>query len=149
MIPAASVLFLFSGGIGVLSGVPGFLYIASTGQLPGIFGIRFWGGGLFESLWGIPGIMISLIPWAILGGFEILAGGWLWSSLRTGGLLALGLTPVAAVFMVGYGAPFGYIVVPLRVLLVIFAWRSLGEAPAGLALSSATPSSSNGQKDDP
>ncbi len=126
MIAAASVLFLLSGSTGVASGVLGFLYIGSTGQLPGIFGIRFWGDAIFEGLWGISGVMVSLIPWAILGGFEILAGVWLWSSLRTGGWMAVALTPVAAVFLVGYGAPFAFIVVPLRVLLVILAWRRLG-----------------------
>ncbi|MFQ5552261.1 MAG: hypothetical protein ACE5EW_00815 [Thermoplasmata archaeon] len=136
-ITGAAVLFLFAGGIGVAFGAFGFLFIASTGQLPGFAGIRFWGGGLFESLGGIPGIMVSLIPWAILGGFEIISGVWLWSSLRRGGWMALALTPAATVFMIGYGAPFGYVVVPLRVLLVILGWRNLGQVsprPAQVAL---------------
>ncbi|MCJ2532194.1 MAG: hypothetical protein LN413_07855, partial [Candidatus Thermoplasmatota archaeon] len=75
--------------------------------------------------WGIQGVMIFLIPWAVLGALEILTGVWLWRSLRIGGLLALALAPVAAVFLVGYGDPFGYVVVPLRLLLVILAWKSL------------------------
>ncbi len=129
-ITGAAVVFLLSGGIGVVFGAFGFLFIASTGRLPGFAGIRFWGDGLFESLGGIPGIVISLIPWAILGGFEILTGVWLWRSLRRGGLMALALTPIAAVFTVGYGAPFGYIVVPLRVLLVILGWRNLSQGSA-------------------
>lgn len=136
MITAASAVFLFSGGIGVTFGASGFFYIASTGQLPGFAGLRFFGGGQFESLGGIPLIMVDLIPWATLGGFEILTGIWLWRSMRKGGRMTLALTPPAAVFMVGFGAPFGYIVVPLRVVLVILGWKNLRQvsAPAAGAL---------------
>lgn len=112
LITAASALFLLSGVFGVVGGVLGLLYINSTGQLPGIFGIRFWGDALFENLWGITGIMVSLVPWAILGGFEIVTGMWLLSASRAGGWMALALTPAAAVFMAGYGAPFSFVVVP-------------------------------------
>lgn len=124
-ITGAAAVFLFSGGIAVAFGIFGYLFILSTGERPGFAGLRFFGGGLFESLGGIQGILFSLIPWAIVGGSEILAGVWLWGSLRKGGWLALGLTLPAAVFTVGFGAPFGYIVVPLRVLLVILGWRDL------------------------
>jgi hypothetical protein len=124
-VTGAAVVFLFSGGIAVAFGIFGFLYIASTGERPGFAGLRFFGGGLFESLGGIQGILVSLIPWAVVGGLEILAGIWLWGSVRKGGLMALVLIPPAAVFTVGFGAPFGYIVVPLRVLLVILGWRDL------------------------
>lgn len=98
------------------------MHIGATGQLPGIFGIRFWGNALFEMLWGIPGIMISLIPWAVLGVSETLAGVWLWRSMVRGEWLGIGLTPFAAIFMIGYGAPFALAVVPLRTLLVVLAW---------------------------
>ncbi len=125
LITAGSLLFYLYGIIAVVLAIPGILYIWSTGQLPGFFGIRFWGDALFETTWGIQGVMIFLIPWAVLGALEILVGVWLWRSLRIGGLLALALTPVAAIFLVGYGDPFGFVVVPLRLVLVILAWKSL------------------------
>lgn len=133
LLTAASLLFYASGLVAVIGVVPGFLYIHATGQLPGLFGIRFWGDALFEMIWGIQGVMISLIPWAVLGAFELLAGFWIWRSLAIGGWLGLGLTPFAAIFMVGYGAPFAFVVVPLRTILVVVAWSDFRDRRVYLA----------------
>jgi len=125
LITAASILFYFSGFASVASFLPTLLYINGTGNLPEAGGIRFYGDALFERLWGVRGILVSLVPFAVLGAFEILAGTWLWRSSQIGGALGLWLTPFAVVFLVGYGAPYIYVDVPLRVLLVVLAWSSL------------------------
>lgn len=101
------------------------MYISRTGDLPGAGGIRFYGDALFERVWGVQGVLISLVPFAVLGAFEIVAGAWLWRSLEIGGALGLWLTPIAVVFLIGYGAPFFFVVVPLRVILVLAAWSTL------------------------
>ncbi len=125
LIVAASILFYASGFASVASFLPSMLYINQTGELPEFRGIRFYGAALFERLWGVRGIMISLVPFAVLGAFEILAGTWLWRSTQVGGSLGVWLTPFAIVFLLGYGAPYQYVDVPLRVILVALAWSSL------------------------
>jgi len=125
LITAAAILFYFSGFATVASFLPSMIYINRTGDLPGFGGIRFYGNALFERLWGVHGILISLVPYAVLGAFEVLAGTWLWRSSETGGALGLWLTPFAIVFLIGYGAPYYFVVVPLRVILVALAWSSL------------------------
>lgn len=125
LITAASILFYFSGFASVASFLPSMLYISRTGELPEFRGIRFMGNALFEQLWGVRGVMISLVPFAVLGAFEILAGTWLWRSSEIGGALGLWLTPFAVVFLLGYGAPYLFVVVPLRAILVALAWSSL------------------------
>lgn len=125
LITAAAIVFFISGFSALASAIPSLFYISQTGELPGIGSIRFYGDALFERLWGIPGILVSLVPFAVLGAFEMLAGVWLWRSLHVGGVLALWLTPFAVVFLVGYGAPFYWVVVPLRVVLVGMAWSTL------------------------
>lgn len=118
---AASILFYFSGLAAVAAFLPSWFHISGTGDLPGFGGIRFYGGALFERLWGIRGVQLSLVPFAVLGALEILAGTWLWRSSGAGGALGLGLTPFAIVFLLGYGAPYYFVVVPLRVILVALA----------------------------
>jgi len=125
LITAASILFYMSGFATVASFLPSMLYINRTGDLPEFGSIRFYGDALFERLWGVRGIMISLIPFAVLGVFETLVGTWLWRSLEIGGALGLWLTPFAVVFLLGYGAPYYYVIVPLRVILVALVWSSL------------------------
>lgn len=118
-------MFYFSGLAAVASFLPSTLYIGRTGDLPELGGIRFYGSALFERLWGVRGVLISQVPFAVVGAFEILAGSWLWQSSELGGVLGLWLTPFAVVFLLGYGAPYLFVVVPLRVALVALAWSSL------------------------
>lgn len=126
LITAASILFYFSGFAAVASFLPLMLYIDRTGELPILFGeIRPAGGALFDRVWGVRGVMFSMVPFVVLGVFEILAGTWLWRSLQIGGALGLWLTPFAAVFLLGHGAPYYFVVVPLRVILVALAWSNL------------------------
>lgn len=127
---AAAGLFLLSGAIGVAFGIVGFVTIGSTGTLPGVGGIRFWGDAGFEALWGVDGVRLSLIPWAVLGVAEAVAGWGLWRSRRWAGVLGLALTPFALVFVFGYGAPFAMVVLPLRVALLVAGWGKL-EGPQG------------------
>lgn len=125
VITVAAIVFFISGFAAISGAIPSILYMRRTGQLPGMGSIRFYGGALFDRLWGVRGVMVSLVPFAFLGAFEILAGVWLWQSLLVGGILAVWLTPFAVVFLIGHGAPFFWIVVPLRVSLVALAWSTL------------------------
>lgn len=125
LITAAAILFYFSGFVSVGNFLPTLLYINGTGNVPEAGGIRFYGGALFEQLWGVRGVMVSTVPFAVAGAFEILAGTWLWRSSTIGGSLGLWLTPFAVVFLLGYGAPYMFVGVPLRVILVAVAWSSL------------------------
>lgn len=125
LITAAAIVFFISGFAAISGAIPSILYMRRTGELPGMGSIRFYGGALFDRLWGVPGVTVSLLPFAVLGAFEILAGVWLWQSLLIGGILALWLTTFAAIFLVGHGAPFFWVVVPLRVILVVLGWSTL------------------------
>lgn len=126
LVTAASLLFYFSGLAALASFLPLMLYMDRTGELPILFGeIKPACGALFERLWVVRGVMVSMVPFAVLGVFEILAGTGLWRSLQIGGALGLWLTPFAAVFLFGYGAPYYLVIVPLRVILVALAWSSL------------------------
>lgn len=125
LITVAAIVFAISGFGAVSGAIPSILYMRQTGELPGMGNVRFYGGALFDRLWGVRGVMVSLVPFAVLGSFEVLAGVWLWQSLQVGGILALWLTPLAVIFIVGHGAPFFLVVVPLRVILVALAWSTL------------------------
>jgi hypothetical protein len=49
----------------------------------------------------------------------------LWTGSRVGGVLALALLPVEAVFWIGFALPIRWILGIARVILVVLAWRSL------------------------
>lgn len=127
-ITASAFLFLLSGFLGIPFSIAGYLYIGATGELPGVAGIRFWGDAAFEAWWGVEGVRLSLAAWLVLGVLETIVGVGLWRSSRRAGIMGLALTPFAAVFLIGYGAPFAWVVVPLRVILLVLGWGSLTDA---------------------
>jgi hypothetical protein len=49
----------------------------------------------------------------------------LWKGLRVGGVLAVVLLPIEAVFWIGFALPIPWVIGAARAVLVVPAWRSL------------------------
>ncbi len=126
-ITIASVLFLFFGLGSALADPILLAYIAyyRTAPILPLIGDVFDDStpiGMFGGLNAVLALGAVLIVVSI---FEVVAGFWLWRSLKKGGKLGLALQPMNFFFAVGFGIPILYVLSPLWLILLVSGWRSL------------------------
>jgi hypothetical protein len=120
---AAVLCWITAIGFG-LPNLPAIRSLLSGGGVPTLFGFPAYGGGYFERF----GIMTSvplLVAFLFACVLEGIAGWLLWGGQRSGGVLALALLPVGAVFWVGFSLPFGPLFALARTALIVLNWSSL------------------------
>lgn len=123
-IRVAAIIFILVGAGFGLSAIPVIRYILRNNDLPVMmFGIRAFSGPFERFGWSTFTVLLGVF--AVLSLLEVLAGIWLWSGSKQGAILGLVLSGVNLVFWIGFALPFPLILGPLRVLLVLFGWRSL------------------------
>jgi hypothetical protein len=76
-------------------------------------------------LWGLNGVLALGVVLVVVSILEVVAGVWLWRSLKRGGWLGLVLQPLNLFFAVGFGIPILYLLAPLWSILLLSGWRSL------------------------
>jgi len=91
--------------------------------LPGIGQIRGLAGP-FEAL-GMDAMILLALLFIVINLLYVLAGYRLWKSRRTGGILAVSLLVLSAVFWWGFGLPIPPIVGLLLAGLLAAGWKSL------------------------
>jgi hypothetical protein len=121
---AAVVMWLYAAGFG-LSTIPVALYLARRGTLPSFFGLFDMYGGPWSARFGHR-TFIGLLTAFLVVALAVAWAAWLlWKGSRVGGVLALALLPVEAVFWIGFALPIPWVLGVARVILVVLAWRSL------------------------
>jgi hypothetical protein len=120
----AAILYCWFGLAFLVSSMLIAVYTLRNGRLPVVLGIHMMAGPFSERL-GLYAALAATIPWGIVNVLEMLAGGWLWRSRKLGGMLALVLLPLGAIFWIGYALPVMVLIGPLRVLLLAWGWRTL------------------------
>jgi hypothetical protein len=99
-------------------------HLRRTGELPMTpFGFRSHAGP-FEAV-GPDGFQV--LGWALVVVclLDALAGIWLWQGRRRGARLGVALTPASLALAMGFAFPFLLAAIPIRLLLVAVARRSL------------------------
>ena len=79
--------------------------------------IGMWGG-----LNAVVGLGFGLVA---LSALDVVAGSWLWRSLRKGGKLGIALQPFNLLIAYGFGIPGLFVLAPLWLTLLALGWRSL------------------------
>jgi hypothetical protein len=120
----AAILYCWFGLTFLASIVLIAVYTLRNGRLPVVFGIDMMAGP-FSERFGVYGAIKAALPWAVVNVLEMLAGYWIWKSRKRGGVLALVLLPLGAIFWIGYALPVMVLIGPLRVLLVAKGWKTL------------------------
>lgn len=114
----AAILFLVNGVYWTIAAPYYAVRIRRLGRLPVSGRIELFSGPI-NSRFGHEGVILTLLPFGMLGLLEVLAGYWLARSRREGDLLALALLPLSLVFWIGLGLPIWVIGGPLRASLVV------------------------------
>jgi hypothetical protein len=86
--------------------------------------------GPFEAL-GIDVMIGALVLFYIINLLGIPAGYWLWKSQRKGGILAISLLALSAIFWWGFALPFPPVVGLLLAGLLAAGWKSLNGSRPG------------------
>ena len=120
---AAILIWAIAVGFGLPAPLAMRTVLAGRG-LPLIFGIRAYGNGPFERL-PPQSFVTLLVAFMLLCALEIVVGWLLWSGHKAGGILALALLPVGAVFWWGFALPIPPMFGIVRTFLIVAAWRSL------------------------
>ena len=120
----AVVMWLYAAGFG-LSTIPVALYLARRGPLPSFFGLFDMYGGPWSSRFSHRTFVWLLMAFLVLALAVAWAAWLLWNGSKVGGVLALAILPVEAVFWIGFALPIPWILGVARVILVVLAWRSL------------------------
>lgn len=121
---AASILFFISGVGWFIGGVPVLVHIMASRELPIVFGIRGGSGPIYETF-GIDGVIVGQTLFDILHVLEIVAGFWLWKSLRKGAVLGILTIALGPIFWIGFGLPIPPIYALLTLPVIVAAWKTL------------------------
>jgi hypothetical protein len=121
---AAVLTWVYAAGFGI-STIPVALYLAERGTLPTFFGLFEMYGGPWSSRFSQRTFVWLLMAFLIVA-VAVAGAAWLvWKGSRIGGILALVLLPVEAVFWIGFALPIPWVLGALRAVLLVLAWRSL------------------------
>jgi hypothetical protein len=121
---AAVVMWLYAAGFG-LSTIPVAVYLAQRGTLPSFFGLFEMYGGPWSARFSHRTFIWLLMAFMVVA-FAVAWAAWLlWRGSSVGGVLALALLPVEAVFWIGFALPIPWVLGVARVILVVLAWGSL------------------------
>ncbi|MFQ6134263.1 MAG: hypothetical protein ACE5KU_00415 [Nitrososphaerales archaeon] len=123
-ITVSSILF-YIAGFGLPIGIPPItLFIIQNRELPVLFGVRLFCCGFIESL-GLDAIIVSSLLLVAVSPLEIVAGYWLWKSLKKGGKLGIILLPIEMVFGIGFVDSMILVIGPLKAILIGVGWKTL------------------------
>jgi hypothetical protein len=123
-IAAVLLTWVYAAGFGI-STIPVAVYLAQRGTLPTFFGLFEMYGGPWSSRFSHRTFVWLLIAFLIVA-VAVAGAAWLvWKGSRIGGILALLLLPVEAVFWIGFALPIPWVLGALRAALLVLAWRSL------------------------
>lgn len=120
---ASLLLWISAAGLG-LPCLLAIWSLASGRGIPRVFGFPAYGGGHFERR-GLNTSIPLLIAFLAVLVLEAFAGGLLWAGRLTGGILALILVPVAALFWWGFDLPYPPPIAIVRTALILLGWQSL------------------------
>ena len=125
-ITLSSVLFYLTGLVWAVAFPPFLAYLAYFRTAPTLFGIQTPGEtSRIGEILGLDGVIVLGIVFVAVMASEVLAGYWLWKSLRRGGQLGIATLPFEIFYAVGYGLPFFYLFTPLKLVLLVSGWKSL------------------------
>jgi hypothetical protein len=121
---AAVLTWVYAAGFGI-STIPVAVYLAQRGTLPTFFGLFEMYGGPWSSRFTHRTFVWLLIAFLIVAVAVAWVAWLVWKGSRIGGILALVLLPVEAVFWIGFTLPIPWVLGALRAVLLVLAWRSL------------------------
>jgi hypothetical protein len=120
----AAVLCWFTAlGFG-LPNLPAIWSLLNGRGVPLLFGFPAYGGGTFERF-GITTSIPLLGAFLLICALEGVAGWLLREGKQSGGILALALLPLGAVFWIGFSLPVAPPVAIVRSALILLSWTSL------------------------
>jgi hypothetical protein len=119
----AALLALTGAGFGI-SCVIGLRSLITTHEIAFIYGYPTYGRGHFER-YGIPSNVPLLAGFLAVCALELVAAWLLWNGRVSGGVLALVLVPLGAVYWWGFDLPFPPVLVAVSTLLLLIGWRAL------------------------
>ena len=121
---AAVLMWVYAAGFGI-STIPVAVYLTHRGRLPMFFGLFEMYGGPWSSRFSHRTFVWLLAAFLIVA-LAVAWAAWLvWKASRIGGVLALILLPVEAVFWIGFALPIPWVLGAARAVLLLRAWRSL------------------------
>lgn len=119
---AAGLFWLTAVGLTVFI-VPVARYLLNYRKMPQVFGQPAFSGPLTRL--GIETLVLVLAVFVVVCVLEGIAGWLIWNGHRSGGVLGLGLIPVAGIFWVGFELPIPPVIGLARAAIVIANWRLL------------------------
>lgn len=120
---AAVLAWIVAVGFGVFC-IPAIANLVRGREIPMVMGFPAYGRGPFERH-GIPTTAPLVAGFLLVCILEAVAGWLLWDAHRVGGILALGVLPIGAVYWWGFALPFPPIFALVRTVLILVSWRSL------------------------
>jgi len=121
-ITAASMLCYLIGVGWSVGSVPTIVYVIRNRALPMIGPIRAMSGP-FEAL-GLDAMILLALLFLVINLLHNLAGYWLWKSQRKGGILAISLLALSAIFWWGFALPIPPVLGLLLAGLLAAGWKS-------------------------
>ncbi len=120
----AIVMWAYAAGFG-LATIPVARYLLLNGRLPMFLNLfPAFGGPWSRSIQ--PGAFVALLGIFFVVTLLVAAGAWmLWNGNRMGGIAALALIPIEAIFWYGFALPIPPVLGLIRVVMVIAGWKAL------------------------
>ena len=120
---AAILHWIIAVGFGVFC-FPAIRNLLTGRDIPIIMGFPAYGRGPFERF-GIPTSVPLLAAFLLVCILEVVTGILLWGGHKSGGVLALVLLPVEAVFWWGFALPIPPIFALVWTILILMNWQAL------------------------
>lgn len=120
---AALLHWFIAVGFGIFC-VPAIWNVWNGRDIPIVMGFPAYGRGPFERI-GLPTSVPLLAAFLLVCVLEAVAGVLLWNGYRSGGVLALVLLPLGAIFWWGFALPIPPIFAVLWTILILVNWQAL------------------------
>ena len=120
---AAILNWIVAVGFGVFC-FPAIRNLLIGRDIPIVMGFPAYGRGPFERA-GIPTTVPLLAAFLLVCILEAVAGVLLWGGYKSGGVLALVLVPVGAIFWWGFALPIPPILALVWTILILMNWQAL------------------------
>jgi hypothetical protein len=124
VIRAAAILcWVNAFGFGVFT-IPAMARVRAGKDIPMVMGFPAYGRGPFEAH-GIKSTVPLLAGFLLACVLEAVAGLLLWSGQQSGGVLALAVLPLGAVYWWGFALPIPPVLALVRTALIVAGWQNL------------------------